>query len=303
MKKYMFLLLLLVPFSVYAWGYEITDGDLNTVGSTVKIADEEFYVMGKEDDTHIKLLAKNNLKVGSIYEDNVKKSEYTPSDPGYGLQVKDEQAGTMAFSSSRYWWDADNVRVKDGYGPTVEFQYHSESATYIYDENSNLYPIVNNYADYLNGQGVCVKGTLISREDLLGLGCIDSCIFCNYTAMLCFNAYQWVTQSKYWTGTSWVGHVSSSLPLNSNVVSMASDSVAYTYNPDYDSYIGVRPVITLDTKCDKKQPTKKEEVKGKTEEVKENPKTGVFGHALYILVFAGLALFIYYKTSKKSYFK
>ena len=43
--------------------YTVLSGDLDTVGSEVKIADEEFYVIGQEDENHVKLLSKWNLNV------------------------------------------------------------------------------------------------------------------------------------------------------------------------------------------------------------------------------------------------
>ena len=150
------------------WNYSIVSGDLDTVGSVVKIADEEFYVIGQEDSTHVKLLSKWNLNLG-------KNAKGTAT----GLQDSDVRGlrsdggtiyGTVAFSSTTYWVDS-STNLKPAYG--------SSYPAYVYDSNSNLYQYVNNYVTYLNTQGVQVSGRLIKQEELVALGCNASTKHCD----------------------------------------------------------------------------------------------------------------------------
>ena len=204
--------------------YRIISGDLDTVGSIVKIADEEFYVIGKEG-SNTKLLAKWNLKVGGVYISSTLQSTYTSSDPGYGLQDENmkgyvsgkiEKYGTLAFSSTNYWT-------------------YTSGAPYIYNNQSNLYQYVEDYVSYLNQQGVSVSGRLIQQEELVALGCNATVYYCNTESG--GTAPSWVYQTAYWSGsasnTSRVWYVGTRSWFTFDTYSVAS------------SY-GVRPVIILE---------------------------------------------------------
>ena len=294
MKKYMFLLLLLIPFSVYAKGYEVASGDLNTVGSIVKIADEEFYVIGKEDNTHVKLFSKYNLKIGDGTLNTIRQDE--------------ESTDKVVFADSRYWWNSDNTLV-ERYGPAkIVDDHYNEKTVYVYDENASISKYVNSYVDYLNTQGVRVTGRLIDNDEQIDLDCFQVCMYCQHYSLNCTTStYPWVHSTNYWIGTAFIWPEYNA-PEQTHALYMGFTTGysgdAYLTFPGFPNQelAGVRPVIILDSDYVESQGIV-ETIKGKVEEIKENPKTGVFGHALYLIVLAGLTLFIYYKTNKKSYFK
>ena len=208
--------------------YSVESGDLNTVGSVVKIADEEFYVIGQEDSSHVKLLSKWNLNVGN-----------NPKGTATGLQDSDVRGyrsdggttyGRVDFSSTSYWFDGTNRVLKNQYG--------SSYPAYVYDNNSILYQYVDNYVTYLNNQGVNVTGRLISNEELVSLGCIYKISkgYCDSNEDHGGTAPSWVYQTSYWSGSAQGA---------SSLMSVTSDGgFDYLYF-NYSS--GVRPVIILES--------------------------------------------------------
>lgn len=104
---------------------KIVSGDKNTVGSIAKIGDEEFYVIGPgsgELTGGTNFLAKYNLK------DNKQSSS---------------GATSIRFSSSPYWMNV--------YG--TKYDYENEKP-FIYDEDSNLYSVIEAYVSKLEGSGL-----------------------------------------------------------------------------------------------------------------------------------------------------
>ena len=208
--------------------YTIESGDLNTVGSIVKIADEEFYVIGQEDSNHVKLLSKWNLNVGS-------NSKGTAT----GLQDEDVRGqyasgttyGNVIYSSSAYWYDGG---LKPAYGssyPAYVYTNEKESGVYL----AAIAEYVDNYVTYLTNQGVNISGRLIKQEELDALGCSNSGMGCDSTRG--GTAPAWVYQTSYWTGTS----------FNSDAVLYVHTSGYYNRTPGtFDSNFGVRPVIILE---------------------------------------------------------
>ena len=160
--KYFFLIFLFIPIYVHAkYGYEVVSGDLNTVGSVVKIGDEEFYVIGKEDETHIKLFAKYNLGVGNEFDPPTNKQEITAT----GWVVEDT---------------CGNGQMESG-NPHCPGSIIGEPNDYI-----------NNYVIYLNTLKVKVTGKSITIDELESLGC-------NSTTYKCLDAPEWVYSTSYWT--------------------------------------------------------------------------------------------------------
>ena len=203
------------------WNYSIVSGDISTVGSVVKIADEEFYVIGQEDSSHVKLLSKYNLNVGS----NAKGT-------ATGLQDSD----VRGFSGTTYGTVAENTNYwYDGYG--LKPAYGSSYPTYVYDSNSTLYQYVNNYVTYLNTQGVNVSGRLIKQEELVSLGCNVSTRYCDSNGTHGGTAPSWVYQTSYWSGSAdgdyWLWTV-------------RTDGYSYRDRYDNGGFYGVRPVIILE---------------------------------------------------------
>ena len=206
--------------------YTLLSGNLSTVGSVVKIADEEFYVIGQEDATHIKLLSKWNLNVGR----NAKGTATNLQDSdvrGYAWYIT--SYGTVEFSSSRYWYDLTNSSIKSEYGTSYP--------VYVYDSHSNLKPYVDNYVTYLTQQGVSVTGRLISYEEIVALGCNASTHYCDSNDNHGGTAPDWVYQTSYWLGSACNDYSVCEVNLYGGLS-----------NYDYysDGNLGVRPVIILE---------------------------------------------------------
>ena len=125
---------------------KVISGDKNTVGSVVKIGDEEFYIIGKGNIDAVgqtKLLAKYSLK------DN--------------HQVT--TGGSISrFFQTKYW--IGNI----GSGKQYTGSYSGSPYPYVYDENSNLYPIINAYAEKIKNLGISnVIGRVLSYEEASAL--------------------------------------------------------------------------------------------------------------------------------------
>ena len=213
---------------VYVPQYEILSGDLDTVGSVVKIADEEFYVIGQEDTNHVKLFAKYNLNVGNNIQTGtvgIQNSLATGYVSG-GNTVDGYYPGTVTFADHAYWfdehYDSENT-LKPEYGTMTG------SSVYVYDHNSNLYQYVENYVDYLNNQGVNVTGRLISLGEIETLGC---------QSFSCASAPSWLYTTSYWGGSG---------SINEIVLVVGSGQGYYTMeNIHRYNLFGVRPVIILE---------------------------------------------------------
>ena len=297
MKKYLLLLLLLIPFGVLAKGYTIVSGDLDTMGSIVKIGDEEFYVIGKEDDTHVVLLSKYNLGVGADIANPVNRQS-------------DNNSGNVKFSDTSYWWDATNKSLLSGY--TSRYKgFVNEYEAYVYNEQASIKEYVDNYVEYLESEGTCVTGRLLKGEELLTLGCTDVCYDCGMATYTCEDRI-WFNNSSFWLGDAGIHKMftGSSMVTGVEVISKYSYSNNQIYirgdavQPNSDNTAGVRPVIVLDTgnTCIKEE---KEEVKGVIEEVKENPKTGSLYLTVLIVTIVLLlgSTIIYIRLRSKSFFK
>ena len=221
----------------------IVSGNLNTVGSVVRIANEEFYVIGQQDSTHVKLLSKWNLNVGS----NAKGTATNKQDEDVrGYIFNGTKYGNVAFSSTDYWHNFTPVKkAKDEYGGYT-YNTNTESYTdgqgnvvypYVYDNNSNIKQYVDTYVTYLNTQGVNVSGRLIKQEELVALGCNASTHYCDSNEEHGGTAPSWVYQTSYWSGSAFD---------YSNVWLVASRGTFISSSCYSDYLYGVRPVIILE---------------------------------------------------------
>ena len=202
--------------------YRVISGNLSTIGSVVKIADEEFYVIGQEDSTHVKLLSKWNLNVGS----NAKGTATNLQDSDVkGYVSSGTKYGNVPFSSTNYWSSTVSTY------PAWVYTNEKTSGTY----KASIAEYVDNYVIYLTQQGVSVTGRLITKDELVTLGCNLSTYYCDSTGSHKGTAPAWVYQTSYWSGTSSSGHVM-------HVISGGSLD-HYGYGNDYG--YGVRPVIIL----------------------------------------------------------
>ena len=219
------------------------------IGDVVTIGTEQFYVY-KNDGTNVYLLAKYNLKVGSTYVGMSNKTgEFTSADPGYGMQCSEclgaerdytvPAVGVLQFSESNYW--DNNGTLKSGYTGSYEYP----NFPYIYDNNSNLYQHITNYARKL---GVNVKeARVMSFGEAIELGC-------NYSNYSCSNAPTFLINTTFWLGST----INSKglLRIKRGIANFGSQEINIVYNNGetieniaygYDIYsdIGIRPVIVI----------------------------------------------------------
>lgn len=215
------------PEGAFVCNVLIETCDLDTVGSLVKINEEEFYVVGQEDATHVKLLAKWNLNVGKNLQPGTKGIQNSKA-VGYNgnesLKVDNAYPATVPFSNTNYW---------DGAPSYPSYVYTNEKVNSVYKASIAQY--VDNYVSYLNDQGANVTGRLISYEELVSLGCSDAIGYCDTSHGA--TAPAWVNSTSYWIG-------SAASYDYARVVHFFGDFSSNYYTNDYDN--GVRPLIILE---------------------------------------------------------
>ena len=171
---------------------KVISGDVNTIGSIVQIGDEEFYVVGQGTGTEvgkIKLLAKNTINVNN------------------NAQSSGNSGSCYTFSASMYWSGS------------------SSSGSYVYNENSNIYQVVENYVAKIKNQGINdASGRLLSYEE---------------AQTLTNEIKKPIGASGYWLGTT----VDAAWKIW-NVYDRIPPSIEGT---DYNDCRGIRPVILVPT--------------------------------------------------------
>lgn len=184
---------------------DVSKDDLITVGS------ESFYVYNADGDT-VKALSKYNLEVGN--SDNswhpAETETYIQSPKAKGFDTGTETFyGTVLFSNSDKRGEKDN-----SYNGSIVEDY------------------VIKYVDILKTQyNVDVTGRLITKEELLALGC-DS------TELTCLAVPEYIYSTNYWTSTPDEMSDASAFGVNRDG-SISSGFV------NFDSGFGVRPVIEI----------------------------------------------------------
>jgi prepilin-type N-terminal cleavage/methylation domain-containing protein len=203
-------------------------------GDVVTIGTEKFYVV-KHNGDDLVLMAKYNLKVGNIYNDNgTKVGEYKSSDEGYGKQSSDalgyvsglsEYKGTVPFATTNYW--DNNGTLKSEY--TGKY-YPGPNFANVYDSNSLVKVYVDNYGNYLKSIGIDVKeARLIYCSELIELGF-------GYTSYDFSHAPSFLKETSYWTGSADDSRI---------VWYIFSYNTGGIRNIDSEDTFGVRPVIVI----------------------------------------------------------
>ena len=202
------------------------------VGDLVKIGDEEFYTV-KHIGEDVLLLAHYNLKVGKSFAfDPLKEmGEYKESDEGYGLQSSEavgsngngNSFGVLPFCEASYW----NGKVGDG--KKYPGSYTKPNNPYVYDENSVLYPYLQNYAKKLKTKIKEIR--LLSYQEYIELGC-------NQSSNSCANAYDFIKH----VGISWTGSANNNTTVY--YYSGNTDKLNYITCINYVGY-GLRPAIII----------------------------------------------------------
>ena len=191
---------------------KLESGNLNDPGSVVSIGDEQFYVIGQEDE-NVKLLSMYNLYVGNmvVIDDNEERHG-TPLLNPTGIQDKTAVGGLYENYKPKGLWIG--TTAFSDIGPTYS--------------GSIIEGYVNNYALYLSGLGVHIdEARLISDEELYSFGC---------EGLLCSDAPEWVYSTTYWTGSI----------DNMNCLRTVYSDKVFGNAQYYEAFeYGVRPVIEI----------------------------------------------------------
>ena len=210
---------------------QITPGDVIGIGET-----EDFYVISSNQEKTV-LLAKYNLLIGNIKENNQTVGQIQTSDAGYGLQNVEAiglyrgeySSGNVEFSSESYWNDADSGNILKSEYAVNGASYDGNPYPYVYDENSTIYEYISGEDGYVNrlkamGAPSTITGRLISYEEAELVSDIEY-----DEESIIFGGNQ-----DYWIGSA-----------NSEMVLFKDGEMFNCYYPQDD--IGVRPVIEIPT--------------------------------------------------------
>ena len=206
---------------------EIISGDTDTIGSEICIGSECFYLISKEANGDLKMLAKYNLNIG---DNKVNDPEGIQSMSAIGWYDggSSPYSASMKFSNYNYWDGVYNISIDDD----------------VYGVGCNGYTYINNYVEYLSGYGVNVSGRNVNMEDLIdavnGGEYLDSNPFgpfgdLNVKASQ-IEGREWIYGTSYWLSTTpaedYLYVVESSGELTRSVYAQ-------------DGYYGFRPIIIL----------------------------------------------------------
>ena len=188
----------------------VISGDIDTIGSEICIAEECFFVISSTEET-VTMLAKYNLYFDVSFDESNNFYYFNSA------EVKQSEASTtMAFSRGQYWKNEEYVYPSDGY---------------IYDENTFIYSVIENYKTYLTSLGVSPNmARLIAVEELESLGCSKS-------NRSCSGSPSWVYSTNYWTGTSNYWYIW--------IIDSNGTNTLVEINFNHGTTVGVRPVITI----------------------------------------------------------
>ena len=227
-----------------------------SLGDEVCLNDECFNFV-RYDGNNAVMLAKYNLKVGYIYDDDdVEQGRYTNSTAGYNKQSSDAKGyvagetryGTVAFAATNYWWDSENYEIKPKYGNdfdtnnVYDTDYTTEpdfSTTCSYMSHNCFYTpgysaayYVEEYKEILEGLGATIESTrLLTYEDVE-----DASIGCSWSGCPTTGTGSFVTRTSFWLASAADEATIIYIDTTGNLM----DS---TFGNDRE--FGVRPVIVV----------------------------------------------------------
>ena len=202
---------------------------------------KEYFNFIRYDGDNIVILAKWNLKVGSIYNSGTKIGTFTSSDEGYGLQNSEMLGqsssetngltinGTVGFSNKSYWHENYNLKPKYNtsypYADVYDPDYNDASG-----DNYSIAHYVEEYKDVLESYGVPIQAARLLTHD----EAVDY-LGCSTRSDTCPEGF--VRNTSYWLGS-----VSGEF-FAWNITSFNGYFGTYIYVND--DYFGVRPVIVI----------------------------------------------------------
>ena len=204
---------------VVALSYDGDSDKVADVGDMIKVGTEEFYVISN-DGANIRMLAQYNLQVGEC-----KTLDFKPAQDTYAVTSCVFMLWNNGLQMSHIDINIDNYN-----GDFKGVVKYNEITTYL-ENYSNL--LSTNY-------NVANTASLITEQDLESLNCSSDSMTCKTSE------YTWVYSRPYWTSMEYD---------DQNMVTISKDG---TYKPYlieagtgleayFDSYNGVRPVITIST--------------------------------------------------------
>ena len=189
----------------------------------------------------IVMLAKYNLKVGNIYNSSYTKTgEYTSSNEGYGLQSSEAKGyvsgastynGTVAFSSTNYWYDGSSLKPEYGTSYPADVYDVTNYKEAPSESNYSVAYYVDGYKTKLTEYGVTIKDTrLLTYAEATdsSIGCSQSLLSCPTTGF--------ITNTTFWLGSTRSDYY---------VWCVDSDGRFGSISFDYDRSFGVRPVVVI----------------------------------------------------------
>ena len=220
----------------------VTDYANLSIGDLIKVDTEEFYVVDKTD-TELKLLARYILNVGPNKKDGITEGiqsseigEYKNPQTGVvvnHLKASSTQYGSLTFADNKYWDLSYPMPINNYYT--------------IYDSNSNLYPYVNNYVDYLKSKGLNnITGSIPDALDIQKMCGMTSFSYSTNLTTKCSSA-PYVYEVSYWLACGYKSYVNPESEYKYLIVVQARTTPKVFINDGTTrpSYYGVRPLITM----------------------------------------------------------
>ena len=214
---------------------KVVSGDLNTSGSEVLVAGEPFYVLSN-DGVNVTLFAKYNLNVGYTVS-------YFDMMNTYRKTLITNPTCLQDSNMIGSYWDAAGMPTNFPWNGVLRFSYTdywlnnvSSYPAYVYNSNSDLYPYVESYKEYLIENGVNVsEARLMSQEDFKSIG-YDATLRDYFPS----STPKWLYSTSYWTGVA---------RDKGYIVTIYSDGYVGEFANSYAELIGdasgIRPVVVV----------------------------------------------------------
>lgn len=192
------------------------------IGSTVRCGKDDFNIINYTDTT-ITLFSKYNIDIKSNKQD--------PNDNTIN------SINAVSFDKINNRINANNTYCqKTQYGCNIYEKKDGVFSNGIFigtiTEDSTIKSYVDSYSIMLNLQDDLLSAGLISKKELIDLGCSDITNNCNQSK------YNWLYNSTYWTSTYFEGSPSI-------VYRVTTEGVIGTGYANYDNFTGIRPAITI----------------------------------------------------------
>ena len=239
-------------------------GDLIGFGTSDISSNEQFYIVGGNGSSYIMLLSRYLINVGphqktvfangerdtrGLQDRNIGVSKSRSSsdlnaefDSNGGLENGGYLTGSVAFSSSAYWWDNNNSSYASGYGANIG----------IYD-NSSIKTYVDSYASTLTSMGLAtafgnLAGTTTTiTGGIMPLGLIN--YFCGTTVTAPgsvdpTDCPSFLFNTTYWIDSPYENQVYITTARHTLAGLNFTDSISAT-SPNSDTGVGIRPFIMV----------------------------------------------------------